>query len=117
VSPEERAELLLLEFNAKGFHQSSCNTRKRYIPPTNELTGETYDVYIFPQCDCWLSEPFPEDFETQRAIILTFERQWDVHDHRCAVYFPIRELYRGRPVSVRRNCNCWLAPTLEGDKI
>jgi hypothetical protein len=108
-TPEEHAERLLYELNAKGLHDSGCNTRKRYRPPTNPRTGETYDVYIFPQCDCWLSEPFPQDFPTQRKILLTYENERDVHHHRCDVYFPIREHYRGREVRVRRNCNCFLA--------
>lgn len=110
-SPEERAKRILLELNAKGLHDSGCNTRKRHAPPSNPRTGETYDVYVFPQCDCWLSKPVPTDFAPRRAIILTYENERDVHDHTCAVYFPIREHYRGREVRVRRNCNCYLALT------
>lgn len=109
MTDSERAKRLLLELNAKGLHQNSCQTRKRYVPPMNPLTGETYDVYRFPQCDCWMSEPVPLGFVAHRAIILTYEYERDVHDHTCDVYFPIHELYRGKPVKVRRNCNCWLA--------
>lgn len=113
MTPSERARTALLSMNAKGLHLSGCNTRKRYSPPTNERTGETYDVYIVPHCDCWLSDPFPTDLTVMLKIVRAYEIQMDVHDHECAVYFPIRELYRGREVSVRRNCDCWLAKPVE----
>lgn len=110
-TPEEHAERILYELNAKGLHDSGCTTRKPYRQPVCSQTGQTYDVYIVQHCDCWLSKPFPTDFETQRKIILSYENERDVHHHRCDVYFPIREHYRGREVRVRRNCNCYLALT------
>jgi hypothetical protein len=71
-------------------------------------SGFVYDVYIFLYCDCWLTRPDPEGEEALK-FVRSFPIHYGFHDPDCPILFPYRDTYRGRPVTVHKNCACWLA--------
>lgn len=79
--------------------------------PTNELTGETYDVYIFPHCNCWVSEDTNTITPKRASRILETLAGWSgqvQHDRTCARLYPEPIVYRGQRELLWKNCNCWI---------
>lgn len=92
-------------------HEGTCETVVGTKVPTNELTGETYDVYIIPHCDCWVSEDTDSiTFKRASRILLNIADKIGKvqHDKGCARLYPEAIEYRGRRELLRKNCNCWV---------
>lgn len=91
-------------------HEGSCEMVVGTKVPTNELTGETYDVYIVPHCNCWLIED-TDSITPKRASQILYGMGWSgkvQHDRTCARVFPEPIIYRGRKELLWKNCNCWI---------
>lgn len=94
-----------------GLHERWCEMVGGTKVPTNPLTGETYDVYIIPHCNCWVAEAH-DSIEWERASrILLDISHWNgyvQHDPKCARLYPEDIIYRGRREKLWKNCNCWI---------
>lgn len=91
-------------------HEGHCELVVGTKVPTNERTGETYDVYITPHCNCWVDEG-TDTITLERAsrILLEVVRRGRVqHDRTCARLFPEPIVYRGQKELLWKNCNCWI---------
>lgn len=97
-----RAELAL--------HEGRCEMVVGTKVPTNELTGETYDVYIIPHCDCWLIEDTDSiTLERGSRVLLDMVKRGRVqHDRTCARLYPEPIVYRGQKELLWKNCDCWI---------
>ena len=92
-------------------HDGTCELVVGTKVPTNELTGETYDVYIIPHCDCWVSENIDAITPKRASRILETMAGWSgkvTHDRSCARLYPEPIEYRGRKELLWKTCNCWV---------
>jgi hypothetical protein len=92
-------------------HTGTCETVVGTKVPTNPITGETYDVYIIPHCDCWVSEDTDSISLKEASRILETLAGWSgrvQHDRGCDRLYPEPIVYRGQRELLWKNCNCWV---------
>lgn len=104
------------EYYSRQTHESLCKTKLPVRAPYNEITGETYDVYIPHHCDCWLSEDWDSltlarKFEALRDL----SRNYDLHRPACKSLKKTPIMYRNKPEYLTYGCDCWLSVDMHTD--
>lgn len=98
------------EYYSRQVHEALCNVEQPYQVPFNNRTGETYDVYTVPRCNCWLSDNW-EDLTLARKFeaLRDLSRRFGLHSGACSRLKKTPITYRGKPETLRYACDCWLS--------
>lgn len=103
---EKKAE----EYYLNQAHESFCEILNPPGVPTNKVTGETYDVYIIPHCDCWLAD-YLHNLTTERKFeaLRNLSYRFNLHSMACERHLKTAIVYRNKPEIMSGWCNCWLS--------
>jgi len=102
---EKKAE----EYYTQQAHEPFCEVLNPPGPPTDS-NGFVYDVYVFPHCDCWLTENL-DNLTTERKFeaLRNLSHRFNLHSPVCGLHRKTAIVYRNRPQTMTGWCNCWLS--------